>query len=43
MHDLLLAVAAVIALVLGFVLKAVDRKKGLGLELPNIKEAEKAL
>lgn len=25
------------ALVLGFVLKAVDKKKNLGLELPNIK------
>jgi len=26
------------ALILGFVLKAVDKKKGLGLELPNIQE-----
>ena len=26
------------ALILGFVLKAVDKKKGIGLELPNIKE-----
>ena len=39
----MLAGLGVAALVLGFVLKAVDRKKGLGLELPNIKEAEKAL
>ena len=35
-------ISGIILLVLGFVLKAVDRKKGLGLELPNIKEAEKA-
>ena len=26
------------ALILGFVLKAVDKKKGLGLELPNIQK-----
>ena len=32
----MLACLGVAALVLGFVLKAVDRKKGLGLELPNI-------
>ena len=38
----MLACLGVAALVLGFVLKAVDRKKGLGLELPNIKEPEKA-
>ena len=34
----MLACLGVAALVLGFVLKAVDKKKGLGLELPNIKE-----
>ena len=34
----MLACLGVAALVLGFVLKAVDRKKGLGLELPNIQE-----
>ncbi|MCL2131509.1 MAG: MFS transporter [Lentimicrobiaceae bacterium] len=34
----MLACLGVAALVLGFVLKMVDRKKGLGLELPNIKE-----
>ena len=32
----MLACLGIAALVLGFVLKAVDRKKGLGLELPNI-------
>ena len=34
----MLASLGVAALVLGFVLKAVDKKKGLGLEEPNIKE-----
>ena len=34
----MLAFLGVAALVLGLVLKVVDRKKGLGLELPNIKE-----
>ena len=34
----MLACLGVAALLLGFVLKAVDKKKGLGLELPNIKE-----
>ncbi|UKK49403.1 MFS transporter [Prevotella sp. E9-3] len=34
----MLACLGVAALVLGFILKAIDRKKGLGLELPNIKE-----
>jgi MFS family permease len=34
---LMLAGLGVAALVLGFVLKAWDRKKGLGLELPNMK------
>ena len=34
----MLALLGVAALVLGLVLKVVDRKKGLGLELPNIKE-----
>ena len=33
-----LASLGVAALILGFVLKAVDKKKGLGLEEPNIKE-----
>ncbi|MDR2148919.1 MAG: MFS transporter [Tannerella sp.] len=33
----LLAGLGVAALILGFILKGVDRKKGLGLELPNIK------
>lgn len=33
----MLACLGVAALLLGFVLKAVDKKKGLGLELPNIK------
>ena len=32
----MLALLGVAALVLGLVLKVVDRKKGLGLELPNI-------
>ncbi len=35
---IMLACLGAVALVLGFVLKIVDRKKGLGLELPNIKE-----
>jgi hypothetical protein len=35
---LMLALLGVAALILGFVLKFVDKKKGLGLELPNIKE-----
>ncbi len=34
----MLACLGVAALILGFVLKAIDKKKGLGLELPNIKE-----
>jgi len=34
----MLACLGVAALILGFVLKAVDKKKGIGLELPNIKE-----
>ena len=34
----MLACLGVAALLLGFVLKAVDKKKGLGLEEPNIKE-----
>ena len=34
----MLACLGVAALILGFVLKVVDRKKGIGLELPNIKE-----
>ncbi|MBO7067466.1 MAG: MFS transporter [Bacteroidaceae bacterium] len=33
----MLACLGVAALILGFVLKAIDRKKGLGLEEPNIK------
>ncbi|MCL2098527.1 MAG: MFS transporter [Bacteroidales bacterium] len=35
---IMLACLGVAALVLGFVLKIVDRKQGLGLELPNIKK-----
>ncbi|MDR0790488.1 MAG: MFS transporter [Bacteroidales bacterium] len=35
---LMLALLGVAALILGFVLKAWDKKKGLGLELPNIKK-----
>ena len=35
---IMLASLGVAALLLGFVLKAVDKKKGIGLELPNIKE-----
>ena len=34
----MLAGLGVAALILGFILKAVDKKKGIGLELPNIKE-----
>ena len=34
---IMLACLGVAALILGFILKIVDRKKGLGLELPNIK------
>ena len=34
----MLACLGVAALILGFILKAVDKKKGIGLELPNIKE-----
>ena len=33
---IMLACLGVVALLLGFVLKIVDRKKGLGLELPNV-------
>lgn len=36
---LMLALLGVMALILGFVLKAVDKKKGIGLEEPNIKAA----
>ena len=35
---ILLATLGLLALVLGFVLKIVDKKKNLGLELPNILE-----
>ena len=35
---IMLACLGVAALVLGFILKAVDKKKGIGLEEPNIKE-----
>lgn len=35
---LMLALLGVAALILGFVLKRVDKKKGIGLELPNIKQ-----
>ncbi|MBP5710920.1 MAG: MFS transporter [Bacteroidales bacterium] len=34
----MLACLVVAALLIGFILKGVDKKKGLGLELPNIKE-----
>ena len=34
----MLACLGVAALILGFVLKVVDKKKGYGLEEPNIKE-----
>ena len=33
----MLACLGIAALVLGFILKIVDKKKGLGLEEPNIK------
>jgi hypothetical protein len=33
----MLACLGVAALVIGLILKAVDKKKGLGLELPNVK------
>jgi hypothetical protein len=35
---LVFACLGVAALIFGFVLKGVDKKRGLGLELPNIKE-----
>jgi hypothetical protein len=35
---IMLACLGVAALVLGFILKVVDKKKGIGLEEPNIKE-----
>ena len=35
---IMLACLGVAALILGFILKGVDKKKGLGLELPNVKE-----
>ena len=35
---IMLACLGVAALILGFVLKAIDKKKGIGLELPNITE-----
>ena len=35
---LMLACLGVAALIIGFILKVVDKKKGLGLELPNITE-----
>ena len=34
---IMLACLGVAALILGFVLKAVDKKKGIGLEEPNIR------
>jgi hypothetical protein len=34
----MLACLGVAALILGFILKAVDKKKGLGLEEANIKD-----
>ena len=41
---LMLAFLGVAALILGFILKRVDRKKGYGLELPNIKkESDKVI
>ena len=36
----MLASLGIAALVIGFILKALDRKKGLGLEEPNIKEPQ---
>ena len=38
----MLASLGVAALIIGFILKIVDKKKGLGLELPNIKKEETA-
>lgn len=38
----MLACLGVVALILGFVLKAVDKKKNLGLELPNIQQEKDA-
>ena len=35
---LMLACLGIAALVLGIILKRVDKKKGLGLELPNVTE-----
>ena len=35
---IMLACLGVAALILGFVLKPIDKKKGIGLELPNITE-----
>ena len=35
---IMLACLGVAALILGFVLKAIDKKKGIGLEEPNIKD-----
>ncbi len=40
---IMLACLGVAALILGFVLKIVDKKKGIGLELPNIKTKEETL
>ncbi len=40
---IMLACLGIAALILGFVLKIVDRKKGLGLELPNIKPTAEVL
>ena len=34
----MLAGLGVAALIIGFILKIVDKKKGIGLEEPNIKE-----
>jgi hypothetical protein len=34
----MLASLGVAALIIGFILKVVDKKKGLGLEEPNIKD-----
>ena len=35
---IMLAGLGVAALIIGFILKIVDKKKGIGLEEPNIKE-----
>ena len=35
----MLACLGIAALIIGIILKRVDKKKGLGLELPNIKES----